>query len=111
MLTLFRWLLRLTIALIVLAVLSAVLVWYFAVRSLPDYTASYPVTGITAPVEIVRSTENVPHIFGKDRRGRVLCPGPGPCAGPAVPDDPAAPRGAGPAGPRSMALAPCPPTT
>jgi penicillin amidase len=65
MLTLFRWLLRLTIALIVLAVLSAVLVWYFAVRSLPDYTASYPVTGITAPVEIVRSTENVPHIFGK----------------------------------------------
>ena len=36
MLTLFRWLLRLTIALIVLAVLSAVLVWYFAVRSLPD---------------------------------------------------------------------------
>ncbi len=65
MLTLFRWLLRLTIALIVLAVLSAVLIWYFAVRSLPDYTASYPVTGITAPVEIVRSTENVPHIFGE----------------------------------------------
>lgn len=65
MLTLFRWLLRLTIGLIVLAVLSAVLVWYFAVRSLPDYAASHVVSGIDAPVEIVRSTENVPHIFGQ----------------------------------------------
>ncbi|TJZ89566.1 penicillin acylase family protein, partial [Paracoccus gahaiensis] len=65
MLTLFRWLLRLTIALIVLMVLAAVLVWYFAIRSLPDYTAGYAVEGISAPVEIVRSTENVPHIFGQ----------------------------------------------
>lgn len=65
MLTLFRWLLRLTIGLIVLMVLSAVLIWYFAVRSLPDYAATHRVEGITAPVEIVRSTENVPHIFGQ----------------------------------------------
>ncbi|WP_410218977.1 penicillin acylase family protein [Paracoccus sp. (in: a-proteobacteria)] len=65
MLTMFRWLLRLTVGLIVLAVLSAVLVWYFAVRSLPDYNATYRVPDITAPVEIVRSTENVPHIFGQ----------------------------------------------
>ncbi|MDN5567211.1 MAG: penicillin acylase family protein [Paracoccus sp. (in: a-proteobacteria)] len=64
MLTMFRWLLRLTIALIVLLVLTAVLIWYFAVRSLPDYDASYEVKGISGPVEIVRSTENVPHIFG-----------------------------------------------
>ncbi|WP_131575384.1 penicillin acylase family protein, partial [Paracoccus nototheniae] len=65
MLILFRWLLRLTIGLIVLMVLSAGLIWYFAIRSLPDYTASYRVEGIAAPVEIVRSTENVPHIFGQ----------------------------------------------
>lgn len=64
MLTMFRWLLRLTIGLIVLIVLSAALIWYFAVRSLPDYNASYRVQGISGPVEIVRSTENVPHIFG-----------------------------------------------
>lgn len=64
MLTLFRWLLRLTVGLIAVIVLLAVLTWYFAVRSLPDYTASYRVPGISAPVEIVRSTENVPHIFG-----------------------------------------------
>ncbi|MBM3603686.1 MAG: penicillin acylase family protein [Alphaproteobacteria bacterium] len=65
MLTMFRWLLRLTVGLIVLMVLSAALVWYFAVRSLPDYNASYRVEGIIAPVEIVRSTENVPHIFAQ----------------------------------------------
>ncbi|MBU2958242.1 penicillin acylase family protein [Paracoccus sp. 1_MG-2023] len=65
MLTVFRWLLRLTIGLIVLAVLASLLTWYFAVRSLPDYDASYQVEGIGAPVEIVRSTEDVPHIFGE----------------------------------------------
>ena len=65
MLTLFRWLLRLTVALIALLVLSAILAWYFAVRSLPDYGATHRVEGISAPVEIVRSTEDVPHIFGQ----------------------------------------------
>lgn len=65
MLTLFRWLLRLTVGLIVLIVLAAILAWYFAVRSLPDYDATLQVQGISAPVEIVRSTENVPHIFGQ----------------------------------------------
>lgn len=46
-------------------VLAVVLAWYFAIRSVPDYNASFQVTGIKAPVEIVRSTENVPHIFGQ----------------------------------------------
>ncbi|SEU01263.1 penicillin acylase family protein [Paracoccus homiensis] len=64
MLILFRWLLRLTVALIALSVIAGILAWYFAVRSLPDYNADYPMRGLTAPVEIVRSTENVPHIFG-----------------------------------------------
>ncbi|SDD78065.1 penicillin amidase [Paracoccus isoporae] len=68
MLTLFRWTLRLTIGLIVGLCLAAVLVWYFAVRSLPDYNASHVVSGIAEELEIVRSTENVPHIFaGNDR--------------------------------------------
>lgn len=65
MLTLFRWLLRLTVVLIALLVLAALLAWYFAVRSLPDYGASYRMEGLSAPVEIVRSTENVPHVFGQ----------------------------------------------
>lgn len=64
MLTIFRWLLRLTVALIVLLVLGAVLIWYFAIRSLPDYDATFQMSGLSAPVRIVRTTEDVPHIFG-----------------------------------------------
>lgn len=63
MLTLFRWLVRVTVVLIVGLVAVAALAWYFAVRSLPDYDAELRVTGIGAPVEIVRTTENVPHVF------------------------------------------------
>nr|HRO16148.1 penicillin acylase family protein [Paracoccus sp. (in: a-proteobacteria)] len=65
MLTLFRWLVRLTVGLIVGGVAAAVLAWYFAVRSLPEYGAELTVTGISAPVEIVRTTEAVPHIFAE----------------------------------------------
>lgn len=64
MVTLFRWLVRLTTGLIILGVAVLALMWYFAVRSLPDYGATYDVAGISAPVEIVRTTEDVPHIFG-----------------------------------------------
>ncbi|MFM2356352.1 MAG: hypothetical protein RLZZ528_2088, partial [Pseudomonadota bacterium] len=65
MITAFRWLLRIASALLVLAVAAGLLAYYFAARSLPDYTASYDVAGIGAPVEIVRDTANVPHIFGQ----------------------------------------------
>ncbi|WP_134680026.1 penicillin acylase family protein [Paracoccus ravus] len=65
MVTLFRWLVRLTVGLILAGVALTALAWYFAVRSLPDYDAAYLVSGIDAPVEIVRSTEDVPHIFGQ----------------------------------------------
>ncbi|RDW12422.1 penicillin acylase family protein, partial [Paracoccus thiocyanatus] len=68
MVTLFRWLVRLTVGLIMLAVVLVVLAWYFAIRSLPDYDGSYAVRGISAPVEIVRTTEDVPHIFGDSDR-------------------------------------------
>lgn len=64
MLTLFRWLLRLTVGLIVLAFAAVLLVWYFAVRSLPDYDADWTIAGLSAPVEIVRSSDAVPHVFG-----------------------------------------------
>ena len=63
MLTLFRWLVRLTVGLLVGAVLAVTLAWYFAVRSLPDYQATHRVAGIGAQVEIVRTTDDVPHIF------------------------------------------------
>ena len=64
MLTAFRWLVRLTTAFLVACVLAVVTIYWFAERSLPDYNDSFTVEGISAPVEIVRTTEDVPHIFG-----------------------------------------------
>jgi len=65
MYSLFRWMVRLvSLALLALVVLGLG-TWYFAARSLPDYNATYTLPGLSAPVEIVRSTENVPHIFGQ----------------------------------------------
>ena len=65
MLTAFRWLLRLFIGLIVLGLLAIGIFYYFLSRSLPDYNATYTLDGISAPVEIVRNNNDVPHIFGK----------------------------------------------
>ena len=64
MLTLFRWLLRLLTGLVVLGALALGTAYYFLERSVPDYTEDLTVSGITAPVEIVRNNDNVPHIFG-----------------------------------------------
>ena len=58
-----KWLFRLSGALIVLLVLAILVVYYLASRSLPDYTKSLEVKGISAPIEIVRDNANVPHIF------------------------------------------------
>ncbi len=65
MLTAFRWLLRLFVGLIVLSLLAVGIFYYFLSRSLPDYNATYTLDGISAPVEIVRNNNDVPHIFGK----------------------------------------------
>lgn len=64
----FSWLIRLTMALIAVSVAVVVLVYWLASRSLPDYTDTVEVPGITAPVEIIRDNANVPHIFGKSDR-------------------------------------------
>ena len=60
----FRWLIRLATALIILCVATVTLAYYFASRSLPDYDAQTDVAGISATIEIVRDNANVPHIFG-----------------------------------------------
>ena len=65
MLTTFRWLLRIFVGLIVLLLLTLTILYYFLSRSLPDYNATYAVSGISAPIEIVRNNNDVPHIFGK----------------------------------------------
>ncbi|WP_127104455.1 penicillin acylase family protein [Pararhodobacter zhoushanensis] len=63
MITLFRWLLRIATALVVLSVVVVVGVYYFLSRSLPDYDADWRVRGVSGTVEIARNTWAVPHIF------------------------------------------------
>jgi penicillin amidase len=62
---LFRWSLRIFLVLAAVAGLALMTVYYLASRSLPDYSATFQVPGITAEVEIVRNNSNLPHIFGK----------------------------------------------
>ena len=64
MVRLFRWLSRIVTTLVVLAALAATTLYWFASRSLPDYNERLSVSGIDAPVEIVRDNANVPHVFG-----------------------------------------------
>lgn len=62
---LFQWLVRLTAGAIMLAVLAVVLVWYLAARSLPEYSVTLNVSGLSAPTEVVRDNANVPHILAQ----------------------------------------------
>ncbi|MDN5786993.1 penicillin acylase family protein [Pseudorhodobacter sp.] len=64
MLTAFRWLTRIFLGLLALSAFVLAISYYFLSRSLPDYSASYSVPGISGEVEIVRNNANVPHIFG-----------------------------------------------
>ncbi|WP_147124985.1 penicillin acylase family protein [Shimia ponticola] len=61
----FPWLVRLTTAALVLALIVIGFVYFVVSRSLPDYDRTVAVEGLTAPVEILRDTANVPHIFGE----------------------------------------------
>jgi len=65
MFTLFRWLLRIVTGLFVLAVAALVISYWFLSRSLIDYDEDFTLSGLTAPVEIVRNNDSVPHIFGQ----------------------------------------------
>jgi len=65
MLFLFRWLVRVFTGLAVLAAVVLLVGYWFMSRSAPDYDDTLTVDGVTGPVEIVRNTANVPHIFGE----------------------------------------------
>ncbi len=65
MLRAFKWGFRAIVALLVAGLLLGAGLYYVAARSLPDYNADYSVQGIDAPIEIVRDTNAVPHIFAK----------------------------------------------
>jgi len=61
----FRWLVRITGGLILLGLMAVMGIYFLLSRSLPDYQKDLAVTGISAPVEIVRDNANVPHILGQ----------------------------------------------
>ncbi len=61
----FRWLLRIVTGALVLGIASGFLLYWFFSRSIPDYNEALTVSGLTAPVEIVRDNAIVPHIFGE----------------------------------------------
>jgi penicillin amidase len=63
MVTLFRWLVRLASGLLLALLALATTAYYFASRSLPGYDDQRTLSGLAAPVEIVRNSSNVPHIF------------------------------------------------
>lgn len=63
---LFFGILRLFIGLLVLAGIGLVFVYFVLTRSVPDYSETQSVTGLSGDVEIVRTNDNVPHIFGSD---------------------------------------------
>jgi penicillin G amidase len=65
MLTAFRWMIRIIFGLTGLGVVLTLLAYWILSRSLIDYAEDFTVAGITAPVEIVRNNDNVPHIFGQ----------------------------------------------
>ncbi len=65
MLTLFRWLLRIVTGLVAVTLFVLVLSYWFLSRSLVNYSEDFILAGIQAPVEIVRNSDSVPHIFGK----------------------------------------------
>ena len=62
---LFRWTFRIFVFGLVAAGAALGLLAWLASRSLPDYDGTVPVAGLSAPVEIVRNTHAVPHIFGE----------------------------------------------
>ena len=64
----FRWLMRLFIGLSGFLILAAMLAYYLASQSLPDYSKDRAVKGLIAPIEIVRDVHNVPHIFADHDR-------------------------------------------
>ncbi len=68
MLTAFRWLIRIATGAIVLGLVAFLLAYWILSRSLVDYSEDFTLRGISAPVEIVRNNDNVPHIFGETDR-------------------------------------------
>ena len=63
---LFRWLMRLFLALAILAAGGVLLAYYLASQSLPDYNAKLNLAGPDQEISIIRDRYAVPHILSRD---------------------------------------------
>src|SRR5262245_50851223 len=63
-----RWLLRIVVTLLVLMALAVAGGYFYLRRSLPQTSGSVTVSGITAPIEIVRDADAVPHVFASTKK-------------------------------------------
>lgn len=59
-----RWFARISVGLSAIAALLGFSGWFLLHRSVPDYDGTFRVKGLNAPVEIVRTRNAIPHIFG-----------------------------------------------
>ena len=62
---LFRWSLRLALAMIGLLIAGVFLIYYLASQSLPEYEKTVGLPGVIERTEIIRDTYNVPHIVAR----------------------------------------------
>ena len=51
---------------LVLSLIVIAIIFYIMTRSIPDYNKVVELPGLIEPIEIVRDTANVPHIYGKN---------------------------------------------
>ena len=61
----FRWTFRIAVAVVVAGGAALLTLLWLTSRSLPAYDGEVAVPGLGAPVEIVRNTHAIPHLFGE----------------------------------------------
>jgi penicillin amidase len=63
-----RWSGRGLVALVVVAIVAGVGGWLYLKRSLPQLSGEAHVAGIEQPIDIVRDSEGIPHVFARSER-------------------------------------------
>jgi penicillin amidase len=62
-----RLVIRIVVAIVLLVAVAAAAVYGYLRQSLPDYAADTIVAGLTAPIDIVRDADAVPHVFASTK--------------------------------------------
>ena len=66
MLSIFRWSLRITIAIILLLPIIIISSKFLEERTIPDYNANNDLKGLREELLIIRDSSNVPHIISEN---------------------------------------------